>query len=635
MSTTLEDRLRALGDDLLAASAPITRSDLHDVVVVRSIAPRRRGRLAAAAMLAAAAAVIAVVVVTTRPDEHHSIGVTSADGRMLLDPLPDGWELGGIDETPLMENSNRVHLYQRSTGGAAQLSVQVFDARWNEPYVPDQHRGVSVAGHDGSIYNANDIVGQRAVSYLVEGSWVVVTATGLGDDELIALAAGVTVDDLTSGSIQPEALPPGFTDLGVVWQRLVGFVTEAAGSNQGPQVNWHQDDSGFGFYSVPGEDSAPLLRFFTDTVEHVEVRGVEAWLVTVANGPELLGIVWVESGRTYFANGFRLDRDELLGLVTRLGAASDDEWDRAVASLRPPMATIGAATEVPAPGSMIPTRITQFPALPADALSALGNPTPFAQYLYYSAGVDHPGSLWEGAIGPDDPTSSADDIVITVADEGNAEVAPAEPGHTPDIRERNFGTGTELYTTRDGYQIVLRGTDVDLMYDASDLVQPLVVDGLLAGYRFSGSLPAGLGETAAPVRHGFESGSFPNLSFNGGAARITVRTDPLANLLASDLADFTLHDTALGTAYVQSREGITESPDGTWVQAHVELSDGSTLSVESSWLTVDEVIALIDSIQLVTQAEWEARYDPMPAIVHGNEAGGSSATDTTVAEATG
>ena len=42
----------------------------------------------------------------------------------------------------------------------------------------------------------------------------------------------------------------------------------------------------------------------------------------------------------------------------------------------------------------------------------------------------------------------------------------------------------------------------------------------------------------APVRHGFETGSFPDLSFNGGAARITVRTDPLANLLASDLADF-------------------------------------------------------------------------------------------------
>jgi hypothetical protein len=57
--------------------------------------------------------------------------------------------------------------------------------------------------------------------------------------------------------------------------------------------------------------------------------------------------------------------------------------------------------------------------------------------------------------------------------------------------------------------------------------------------------------------------------------------------------------------------------------------------VESSWLTVDEVIALIDSIQMVTQAVWEARYDPMPAIVYSNEAGGSGATATTVAEATG
>lgn len=636
---TIDDRLRALGDALLRENLPITIDEIRDgcgpLLSVPDVAeesgdvpPARRSlRL----IWTAAAAVLAVVlvVVATRGSERTPSAAPSSDGRMLLDATVEGWALVGLNDSLVWGRTSRSHLYVDITDPTRAIQVQAFDADYMSPDLGGSRSVTLRDGRTAEIVNVPSL-GGRSVAYEDDGVWVTVNSNAVADDVLFEMAGAVMRSEELTASIPPELIPPGFEDRGIVRQGEPNFVTDDAGEGGGPTMRWENGERSFWVYSVPGPESAEVMVAFKSNLEMLDVRGAEGAAFSLPEQPSFQGLAWVESERSFFAASNELTRHELAELVEGLRPVSIDEWDRAIASIAPPVAVLDAGAGLPAPGSLVPTRVTLFPYLPDSAVPARGGGPTYANYGYSPAGVEIPGSWWIGAIGPAGTAGSGDDILITVANPALDALfrPPTVDGRFDGVSEYEWNGGAELYLDRDGVSISVQGSDKDLLYSVIDLVQPIIDEGQLNGYELVGDLPADLAVTAAPYGYDIETGSMPSVRIVNTLS-LTIDRAPLSNLLARQGKPFELVSTPLGDTWLSTQE-ISEVASGTLHTAFVTLADGTTLTAQSEFLTRDEFLAAIGSVQFIDRAEWEAIYRPTPAIIPRQE----NTTASTVTEQT-
>ena len=619
---TIDDRLRGLGDGLLRESPPITIDEVRDGGVRLVTVPDEAERIADASTArrlprivwpAAAAVLVVVLVVAVRGTDDPPSAAPSQDGRVLLDAAVEGWALLGLDDSGRWDASTRSHLYVSVDDPTKAIQVSVFDADF---MTPDLEGSSPVALRDGREAEIVDqeFIGGRAVAYEVDGVWVNVSSNGVTDEVLVELAGAVRRDGLTA-SIPPELVPVGFEDRGSVRQRESTFVTDDAGEVGGPAILWSSGERIFWTSSVPGPESVEVMVAFGSDLERLDVRGTEGAAFSLPEQPSFQGLVWVEGGRSFFAGSNGVARDELVRLVERLRPVSVEEWDRAVASIAPPVAVLDPEAGLPAPGSLVPTRVSLFPYLPEDAIPVEGGGSTFATYGYDQAGVETPGSSWIGAVGPGGEVGTGHDVVIQVADPAIALLGrpPTVDGRVEGVSEYDFGDGAQLFTERDGVSISVQGSDKDVLYSLIEQVRPLVDDGVLGGYELVGELPAGLAVTAAPYGVGIETGSTPFVQV-GNTMSLRVDRAPVNFVLATEGGPFELVSTPLGDTWISARE-FSEIPGRTVYTAVVGLEDGTTLWAQSQFLTQDEFLNALGAVQLVDRAAWEAIYDPMPAIV--------------------
>jgi hypothetical protein len=520
-------------------------------------------------------------------------------------------------------------LYVDTADPTRAIQVQTFDADY---MTPDLEGSSSVTLRDGRTAEivSRPYVAGRSIAYEDDGMWVTVSSNALADDVLIELAGAVVKTDELTVSIPPELIPAGFDDKGIVRQREASFVTDDAGEVGGPSIQWSNGDGNFWVYSVPAPESAEVMVAFTSNPERLDLRGTDGVAFSLPNQSSFQGLAWVESGRSFFAGSNDLMRDELVELVEGLRPVSIDEWGRALTSIEPPVAVLDADAGLPAPGSLVPTRVTLFPYLPDSAVPARGGGPTYANYGYNPAGVEIPGSSWVGAIGPAGKVGSGDDIVITVADRA-LEVLfgpPTVDGRIDGVSEYEWGGGAELYLARDGVSISVQGSDKDLLYSVINLVQPIINEGMLSGYKLVGDLPAGLAVTAAPYGVGIDTGSMPNVRIVNTLS-LGIDRAPVSNLVARQGNPFELVSTPIGDTWLSAQE-ISEAASGTLLTAVVALADGTTLVAGSEFLTRDEFLAAIGSVQLISRAEWEAIYKPtLPIIPHQLDAQEAAVTEQT------
>jgi hypothetical protein len=103
----------------------------------------------------------------------------------------------------------------------------------------------------------------------------------------------------------------------------------------------------------------------------------------------------------------------------------------------------------------------------------------------------------------------------------------------------------------------------------------------------------------------------------------------VSNLVARQGNPFELVSTPIGDTWLSAQE-ISEAASGTLLTAVVALADGTTLVAGSEFLTRDEFLAAIGSVQLISRAEWEAIYKPtLPIIPHQLDAQEAAVTEQT------
>ena len=171
MPTATETRLHELGDALRAASPRIGIEELGGTMIPIEFAGKRRptGRVVAAVLTSAAAIAGAVVMVgsisgndTSGTPSALRVGAV-ADGRMVLDPLPEGWVPAWASDVRVEGQNDFLKTRLNTTESkrpeeGVVLTVELMPDGYSTPAVPDS--ASDVAG-GGKLYT--DDVGWRTI----------------------------------------------------------------------------------------------------------------------------------------------------------------------------------------------------------------------------------------------------------------------------------------------------------------------------------------------------------------------------------------------------------------------------------------------------------------------------------------
>lgn len=671
MPTDTETRLRGLARALLVDDRPVTLAELreHDRPVAtdhvaldrhrRATGSRRRWIVAGALVTASAAAIVAVVAgpsgrprtqvtsttptspidaptpTTTGSTSDDVTDATSIDGRLVLDPMPGGWKVDMIDDDLLGEPGEAIvvsRLYVDDVAHpetATAIEVTTYPDTVGTPSTNGTGVAVDVAGIEGTM--TTDVLGRRVLVLRRDDRWFELTARGVDDERLVAMAAATGLaaggDSAVIGS---TALLPEMVELAVGHRWEAWFLPSNAGIEPAPSAHWSDSDRLLWYVGVIDESAATAQLVWANEIRSAEVRGQPATVFTFADDPGYRGATWTEGGRTYLVGSRALGTDELLAMLDSLRPATDPEWGAIATALRPPPASIDPATGLPTAGGVLPTGVTTFPVLDEDVLDRDAAQSTFAYYSHFSAGIDEAGTSWTGAIGRWTGSEATDVVAVTVRNrESTMPAPPTSPGRIDGVSELIGSATSQVFTTRDGAWIEVSGSDVDVLYDAIERITVSTEDGQVVGYTWAGGPPAGLVELAPPFATSFTTGAFPMLSWRGRAT-LSVSPMPALNLVARSGLPISEIDTPLGPGYV------VEAPDGGVLDLLVPLPDGTTLEVAPvaatpeqavDMLSLQELLTLVGSVRLVTETEWIEAYDPMLPVVPRTD----PVIDTTVA----
>jgi hypothetical protein len=634
MPVDVETQLRQLGTALARESAPIAADEVMrpfvergeldgDVVAVRGGGYRRarRGGRLLAAVGVALVVIGGLAVAVDRVQEGGSTdspgervpAPSAPPGALVLDPLPGGWTLQRATSNPWRSDGEVVTVYAAQPGRgdqSATVFIQTVDADLGEPSMTGTVTDVDVAGVTGHLH---DSAFGRALSFQRDGSWTTLTSQRYGDSALLAMAQATTTADDRSTVIASDALPSELVERRTGHLFEAWWIDDAATGQVAPQANWISGERSFWYMSVADPDGAVPLRARGTIFAETTVWGAEAIVSGYDPAGSYRSVAWPSDGRMYLVGSRGLSTDELVAMANLLRPATDDEWQAILDGFEPEPATVSPETGLPEPGTVIPTGVAQFPVLDLDRATSVRQI--HASYSYYPSGITTPGRSFAGVVGIDHPEGPTNLITIYVSDPASPEQrpTPAEPGRIAGVSETLYNNGSAaLFTIADGRHVTLFNTpgDLDTMYAVIELIEPVVEDGTLAGYRFAGDLPAALSELEPPFSQGWDTGAFPQLSIDTGIS-ISVNPAPALTIAAARPGN-------LERATIGGRPGyVNADPDnGAVVEIAVELDDGTTLHVTTAGTTRDELMTLVEAIDLVDEQTWLRTYPAEPAIVH-------------------
>lgn len=247
--------------------------------------------------------------------------------------------------------------------------------------------------------------------------------------------------------------------------------------------------------------------------------------------------------------------------------------------------------------SATPDRIDAFPIInwPADPVAD----------VYASYGERHSDQGWTGAIGTlgsGDVPQSVIGINVFPQNSPMPVLPDATPGSRSDVYESSGPNGTiTLNRLVDGHPVLVIGSDSELLYEIVNLVRPQSASDSVEGYAFSGPLPEGLTQIAAPYHR--TPMSVPILSTDDGTFSVSVQDGPLLGMLGAG-PTMQFEPVTIG------RLNGYQSINGNALIA-LALNSDETLMLQSSVMSLDELTEIAGHITLTDHATWVAQYDPV------------------------
>ena len=296
----------------------------------------------------------------------------------LLPALPSGWTLESAGdyapantEGSALPNTGttRVLLYRSDTGTIRveiRVDPTVVDGFGLDPNGDPSSKSVVVHGQPGVLTIDPKSNGLDTLAWGEgEHTLVTITATGVGEDALLAFAE----------SLQPAAegwsafpMPAGFT-------LAFDGDPDAAMGYGGPswQLGYHgpedlsqpQDPSIAVSASQGTADALTVFPGPSDRPVSVQVGDNPAVMISSSDSPPYRTLVWFDSktGLVLMVNASGVSSDELLSFASSLHSVSDAEWQKTVAPVLPKPDEPTGPVEPP-----VPTQPIAIPSLAAGTL---------------------------------------------------------------------------------------------------------------------------------------------------------------------------------------------------------------------------------------------------------------------------
>ena len=187
-------------------------------------------------------------------------------------------------------------------------------------------RGVAADLVDG-------IGGSRTLVFFVDGFIYSLTAFGMTDEQLVAVAESAQPSPDGYGAIiDPSLLPEGVTQQFVGW-RESWFVSAEASAQTAPRVEFDGPIDGASgvFVSFADPRLARLSRLAYGDVRDVVVNGWPGY-VWASEAADSAAVVWATGSHTVYLTGVGLNAEALLDVAESLRPASDEEWSAVLAT---------------------------------------------------------------------------------------------------------------------------------------------------------------------------------------------------------------------------------------------------------------------------------------------------------------
>lgn len=366
--TDIDDRIRSAVGDILDAAPNI--GDRPGVESETKPA-EPRPLLVGAAIATVAIGIGAIVLIDRRgedmvPGADRSGAPTVAvstmtlpleigDGRLILDPVPDGMILvnarsgtsvGSLSGQPITRVYATDHLAPETSAAIAVTTGWPFD-------VPDGAEPVDINGVEGHVERVSPVA-ERLVFTGAQGLNVAVEGYHLSRQELVTAAAAVEISSCETaelgvcGAIATQALPPSVTELavGTGGFRIFQPLTAEQGTMTGASWRNSTDDQAISYESHPvSAINIPANRLGYETFTDTEINGRPAFVRRSDAGVVSI-LIW-DDRRAIFLRGSGLTAEELIAAASTLRPASDEEWQ-----------AMTNATSQPSPGSQVTTTRT-------------------------------------------------------------------------------------------------------------------------------------------------------------------------------------------------------------------------------------------------------------------------------------
>lgn len=340
MTIDIDARMRAAGGSLRQASAGLSPE----------LPPRPRVRpMTVAAVVLVVAALTAGMVVLGQ--DHDRDGVSTDEIPTLPRLVPGAFpgrlppatavDLPLVD-SPLDLGTASVTVYGDPAAddpfGATDLAVLVsdVDALAPEPADGSDPAPVTVRGRQGTAGDDTRL-GAWVEWEEAPGQRILMASHGLGRDQLLAVAEGVTSEGegAALGTV-PAGVPGPLEPIGTVPDFLVSpFSLGVAPMDRASAVGYlvgsetEEYDQGL-FVTTSSGDASDLavIRWLSRADDPVEVRGHAGWIGAAdQDGVTERTLIWEESpGTIVVVQAVGLTEDELLSVAAGLRPAGDDEW---------------------------------------------------------------------------------------------------------------------------------------------------------------------------------------------------------------------------------------------------------------------------------------------------------------------
>ena len=170
-------------------------------------------------------------------------------------------------------------------------------------------------------------------------------------------------------------------------------------------------------------------------------------------------------------------------------------------------------------------------------------------------------------------------------------------GRRPDVHETQWGSGggTTLQWGDSAMQFSMVGSNLDVMYALLELIVP--VSSGPTRFEFNGQLPGGLRLVGDQIEG--KAGATPNISGAEGEISVSIENEGVFTLVVGQKITRTT---------VAGRPAWLFHEQGRAPTLAVEIAPRETLMIYGHTLTLEQLLAMAEKVQVVDEATWRTYY---------------------------